>query len=70
MFGHKIKIDDGLFEKITAVAASLGCTVEEFVAKALQKEADRVLSKSGRQEASSAEVEEITKKLQGLGYLE
>lgn len=70
MFDPKIKLSKSLFEKLKEVAAMLGCSVDEFCEQVLQKEADRVLSKSGRKEATAAEVEDIANKLKGLGYLE
>lgn len=70
MFGQKIKIEKTLYDKLKTVADVMGCSVEEFAVKALEREADRVLSKSGRTEVSAAEVEDIANKLKGLGYLE
>jgi hypothetical protein len=70
MFDPKIKIRRVLMDKLTAAAETLGCTVEELVDQVLEKEVDRVLSKSGRSEVSQAEVDDIANKLKGLGYLE
>ena len=70
MFDPKIKIRRVLMDKLTIAAETLGCTVEELVDQVLEKEVDRVLSKSGRSEVSQAEVDDIANKLKGLGYLE
>lgn len=70
MFDPKIKIRRVLMDKLTVVAETLGCSVEELVDQVLEKEVDRVLSKSGRTEVSQAEVDDIANKLKGLGYLE
>ncbi|WKZ56837.1 MAG: hypothetical protein QY326_08895 [Bdellovibrionota bacterium] len=70
MFDPKIKLSRALFEKLKEVASTLGCSVDEFCEQVLEKEADRALSKSGRKEATAAEVEDIANKLKGLGYLE
>jgi hypothetical protein len=70
MFNPKIKIRRILMDKLTAAADSLGCSVEELVDQVLEKEVDRLLSKSQRTEVSQAEVDDIANKLKGLGYLE
>lgn len=70
MFDPKIKIRRVLMDKVTAAAEVMGCTVEELVDQVLEREVDRVLSKSGRSEVSQAEVDDIANKLKGLGYLE
>ncbi len=70
MFDPKIKIRRVLMDKLTVAAETMGCSVEELVDQVLEKEVDRVLSKSGRTEVSQAEVDDIANKLKGLGYLE
>ena len=71
MFGPKIKVSQELMEKLTEAAAAVGCaSVEEFAEKVLSQEADRVLAGDVAGGPSSRDVEEIAKKLKGLGYLE
>ena len=62
MFGHKIKIDDQLWEKIKKVSEIAGySSPEEFIIHALEKEIAKL-------EDSDSD-EEIKKRLQGLGYI-
>ena len=62
MFGHKIKIDNQLFDKIKQISEVAGySTPEEFIIHALEKEISKL------EEADSEE--EIKKRLQGLGYI-
>ncbi len=71
MFDPKIKINKSLFEKLKVASEASGATsINEFVEKILEKEVDRVLSKSNRAELSKTEIDDITAKLQGLGYIE
>jgi hypothetical protein len=70
MFDPKIKIRRLLLDKLKTASEALGCTVEELVDQVLEREVDRMLSKSGRSEVSQAEVDDIANKLKGLGYLE
>ncbi len=70
MFDPKLKLTRDLFDKLTAAAAQLGAPLEEFCAKVLEREADKVLGSSGKKEVSEADVAKITSKLKGLGYLE
>ncbi len=70
MFKPKITIDKALFEKLKSCADLLGCSVDEYAAKVLERDADRELSKSGRHQVSQAEVDDIAQKLKGLGYLD
>lgn len=70
MFDPKIKIRRLLMDKLKTASDTLGCTVEELVDQVLEREVDRMLSKSGRSEVSQAEVDDIANKLKGLGYLE
>lgn len=63
MFGNKIKVSDGLYEKLKKVAAEKGySSVDEFVIHALEKavlEADDSLSEK-----------QVRERLKGLGYVE
>lgn len=71
MFGSKIRIRPALYEKVKAAAKQLGCaSPEEFVEKVLETEAEKVLASSGKSGVSEAEIEEISNKLKGLGYLD
>ena len=73
MFGPKIKVRKDLYQKLRSAARAIGAaSLEEFTDQVLEREADRILerSKGGKKEASAAEVEDIAKKLKGLGYLD
>lgn len=71
MFGTKIKLSKELYDKVKVAAEVLGCaSVEEFVSGILEREIEELLSQAGKNEATPEEVEEITNKLKGLGYLE
>lgn len=62
MFGPKIKLDKGLYEKIKKYADLAGySSVEEFAIHALEKEVAKL------EDAGSEE--EIRKRLRGLGYI-
>lgn len=68
MFGHKIKIDKELYQKVKKCAQTAGySSVEEFVAHVLEKETARLLD-SGGMDAESEE--QVRKRLEGLGYIE
>ncbi|MFQ5741199.1 MAG: hypothetical protein ACE5JX_19525 [Acidobacteriota bacterium] len=68
MFGHKIKIDKELCQKVEKCAQTAGySSVEEFVAHVLEKETARMLD-SGGMDAESEE--QVRKRLEGLGYIE
>jgi len=71
MFGPKIKVSKALLDKLKAAAETSGCaSVDEFVERTLEREADKILSRAGKNELSQKEVEDIANKLKGLGYLE
>ncbi len=68
MFGHRIKIDDDLFEKVRKCSAAAGySSPEEFVIHVLEKETARLLQPEGKDRDPE---EEVRKRLQGLGYIE
>lgn len=68
MFGHKIKIDDELHEKLRQCAAAGGySSAEEFALHVLEKETGRLL---GPADGVSVSEEELRKRLEGLGYIE
>ena len=68
--GNKIKLSDTTLQKAKVAAGILGCSVEEFVERAIETEAERVMAQTSNKEPSKEEVDEIAKQLQGLGYLE
>jgi hypothetical protein len=72
MFGsNSIKLNKELMEKIKVAAEIMGCaSVNEFIETILSGEVDKILSQTAAKSASSKEVEDITNKLKGLGYLE
>ncbi|MGH9339930.1 MAG: hypothetical protein ACRD1R_10185 [Acidobacteriota bacterium] len=62
MFGPKVKIEKGLFEKVRKYAELAGySSVDEFVTHALEKEIAKL------EDAGSED--EIKKRLKGLGYI-
>jgi hypothetical protein len=68
MFGHKIRIDDDLHEKLQKCAEAAGySSAEEFAVHVLEKETGRIL---GPDDAASISEEELRKRLEGLGYIE
>jgi methylmalonyl-CoA mutase cobalamin-binding subunit len=74
MFGSggkgKIKVDDTVLRKVRVAASLLGCSEDEFIARALEEKADQVVGQSGSKQPTQAEVDEIAQQLKGLGYLE
>ena len=69
--GKKINISSELYEKIKLASELAMCaTPEEYIVQILQEKADEVLIKAGKGDLSQDEVDDITKKLQGLGYLD
>lgn len=62
MFGHKIRLNNELYEKVRKHTEAVGySSVEEFVTHVLEKEIAQF-------EKADSE-EEIKQKLQGLGYI-
>ncbi|MGI6680907.1 MAG: hypothetical protein ACOX3T_05435 [Bdellovibrionota bacterium] len=73
MFAKKIKIDDLLYEKLKKVADTMGVSVSEFACKVLETETDRILNAESSKDASDlsqSEIDAISSKLKGLGYLD
>lgn len=68
--GNKLKIDDALYQKVKVAAGILGCTLEEFVERTLERETEQVIAQTSSQQPSQEEVDEIANRLKGLGYLE
>lgn len=71
MFGSKLKISDDIIKKVRIASEIVGASsMEEFAAKVLETEADRVIAATSNQDATKADIDDITNKLKGLGYLE
>lgn len=59
----KVKIDDGLFERAQAAAATAGySSVDEFIAHCVENEL--------RHETTDGAESQVTDQLRGLGYIE
>jgi Arc/MetJ-type ribon-helix-helix transcriptional regulator len=62
MFGNKVKLPPDLYERAKRHAEKAGFgSVDEFVARAVEKELERT--------AGSTDDEETRKRLEGLGYI-
>jgi hypothetical protein len=48
--GNKVRIKDSVFRKVRIAAEIAGCTVEEFVERAAEKEAEKALSLMSRRD--------------------
>jgi uncharacterized protein (DUF1778 family) len=68
--GSKVKLSNEAFEKARVAADIYGCSLEEFVEKAINAEAEKAFAKTSSKDVSDADVEDIANKLKGLGYLE
>jgi hypothetical protein len=65
MFGSKIKLDSGLLARCKEHAERAGySSVEEFVTHVLEREL------RPKEKQTMSDEEEMTKRLQGLGYIE
>ena len=42
--GNRVRIKDSVYRKVRIAAEMVGCTVEEFVERAAEKEAEKALS--------------------------
>ncbi len=63
MFGKKIKLDAELYERTKKYAETIGyASVGEFVAHVLEKEISKV-------EEAEQSMEEVERRLRGLGYI-
>ncbi len=68
MSSQKIKIEGELLEKAKKCAEVSGyASVDEFVLHTIEKEIKRLSPDQGR---TSESKEKVTKRLQGLGYIE
>lgn len=71
MFGPKLKISKELMEKMKLASDHVGCSsVDEFVESVLEREADRINREIAADKISKEEVDDITEKLKGLGYID
>ena len=67
MSSQKIKLEGDLLEKAQQCAEASGyASVDEFVLHTIEKEVKRLLP----QEPGGDSKEKVTKRLQGLGYIE
>jgi hypothetical protein len=68
MFGHRIKIERELFERIEQCARQAGyASPDEFVIHVLEREVHRLLGPGGDDAESE---EQVKQRLRGLGYIE
>lgn len=71
IFGKKLKIDDSLYELLVKAAEIKGASSpEELANDLLASGIDQIIRSAGKGDVSSEELEDITNKLKGLGYLE
>ncbi|MDD7473121.1 MAG: hypothetical protein SPJ04_06520 [Bdellovibrionota bacterium] len=73
MFGKKIQVESSLYEKLKKVTDTMGVSVNEFATKVLENEVDKILGAASSKDASDlsqSEIDAISKKLKGLGYLD
>ena len=71
MFKKSLKLEKVLVDKLTVASQIMKCTsMEEFALQVLEAEADKVLSNTASQDLSQSQIDDITNKLKGLGYLE
>lgn len=67
MFGYRLKVEGELLEKSKKCAEASGyASLDEFLLHTIEKEVTRLMG-SGE---GSQTPEEVTKRLQGLGYIE
>jgi len=67
----KVKVKSELYSKLEKVCEIQGCaSVDEYIAKTLESDADKILADSAAPQMSAEEIDKIASKLQGLGYLE
>lgn len=71
MFKRKIPIKKSLYDKLKTASEIRGAaSLDELVEKILEVEADKIIQKAGKGQASQQEIDEISNSLKGLGYLE
>lgn len=52
--GNKVRIKDSVLRKVRVAAELVGCTVEDFVEKAAEREAEKALSLMSRRDSPAA----------------
>ena len=63
MFGPKVKLEKGLYDRLKEIAESGGySSVDEFIVTILEKEAEKF--------AEAENTEQLQERLRGLGYIE
>ena len=71
MFGSKLKVSAALYDLLKRAAEIRGVSsVDELVEGILEREAQKIIQEAGKGEISQSDIDDISKKLQGLGYLE
>jgi hypothetical protein len=72
IFDPKLKISKDLYSRLSVASEVAGCaSVDEFVERILEQTLESLsIREVGSNGPSAAQVEDITKKLKGLGYLE
>ncbi len=69
--GHKLKLEDDLYDKLKRCAAAGGyASPEEFATHVLEREVEKILSGTSDSAREREAEEEVRKRLQGLGYIE
>lgn len=69
--GKKIKVPEELYDLMEQASnIEMATSVEEWAIKVLGDKASELVRAAGKKELSQDEVDDITKKLQGLGYLD
>jgi|LauGreDrversion4_2_1035121.scaffolds.fasta_scaffold83208_4 hypothetical protein len=48
--GNKVRIKDSVFRKVRIAAEMVGCTVEDFIERAAEREAEKALSLMSRRD--------------------
>lgn len=56
--GNKIKISDTIYRKVRLAAEIVGCPVDDYIEKALLREAEKTLSMTRRADEPSAEIDD------------
>ncbi len=71
MFKPKIIVPHSLMEKLKLAAEASGSSsVDEFACRILEEGTEKILAQATDRKLNQSEVESITRKLKGLGYLE
>jgi hypothetical protein len=71
LFGKKLKIDDSLFDLLVKAAEIKGASSPEELANEILAEGiEQIIRSAGKGDVSKEELDDITNKLKGLGYLD